>query len=491
MQINGAPYDSPIQRGHVLLLAGGMTGKRRNIHRPAANLAALASAQVSALLGDGVAADVVQLLDEAEPQALLTRLRTAAATPGPLAIYLSGQLTIDRRQHQLHLALARTTALTVRYTAMPWWWLRHELRARPVARTAVFADLTADAAAWRVLCADPSLLPQNLPLYGVVTPPETPSDGKATAYTRHLAELLRHSRTPRHPAELHRLAATHSALGGSALWYAPTPPPAPVVPAQASAPGPAARPVAPTVPVQPPAAPQQAPPDPRQAPEAWDARKPREARDEARESRDPWELRDQWELRDPREARDSREPGEPQEAREAQEAQEARDPHRDIWRAVQAGRHTEAAAMAAAWEEHALRTTGPDSQQSRHWLEIRADLARRAGDHVLATELCIAIAQVRLRQHSPDARQVGTAVDNAHHCWERVTDPTTAHRLAPGLIALRRVVPGPGDRLLRAAQQRLERLERPVTQEEPEDPEGPLAPATAEDGLGKSSPATA
>jgi hypothetical protein len=135
------------------------------------------------------------------------------------------------------------------------------------------------------------------------------------------------------------------------------------------------------------------------------------------------------------------------------------DPHRVIWRAAQAGHHTEAAAMAAAWEEHAQRTTGPDSHEARHWLEIRADLTRRAGDYVQATELCIDVARLLLRHHAPDAPEVGTAVDNAHHCWDRVTDPGEFRRLALGLIALRHAVPGPDGRLLRAARHRLEQLD--------------------------------
>lgn len=404
MQINGVAQERPVERGHVLLLAGGATGRRRSgVHRPAANLAALAAAPVPALLGSTVAADVVQLLDEAEPQALLARLRTAAAAPGPLVIYLSGRLTTDRRQNQPHLALTGTTALTVRYTALPWWWLRHELRLRPTARTTVFADLTADAPAWRRLSEDPALLADGLPLYGVVTPPDTPADGAATPYTRHLSELLRHSRTPPPPAELHHLAAAHSRIGQAALWYAAAPAAAPAtVPAPASAPAP------------PPVA----------------------AADGTRAVM----------------------PG--------QAAEPPRDPHEAIWRAAQAGRHTEAAAMAAAWEEYALRTAGPDSDQARHWLEIRADLARRAGDHVRATELCIAVARDRLRHHAPGAPGVSTAVDNAHHCWERVTDPGEARRLAPGLIALREAVPGPGDRLLQAARRRLGQLaaERTATE---------------------------
>jgi hypothetical protein len=135
------------------------------------------------------------------------------------------------------------------------------------------------------------------------------------------------------------------------------------------------------------------------------------------------------------------------------------DPHRAIWQAAQAGRHTEAASMVAAMEEHALRTTGPDSPETRHWLEIRADLARRADDYVRATELCIAVAHALLRHHGPDTPEAGTSVDNAHHCWERVTDPGEFSRLAPDLIALREAVPGPDGRFLWAARRRLEQLD--------------------------------
>ncbi|TKA04758.1 hypothetical protein [Actinacidiphila oryziradicis] len=143
----------------------------------------------------------------------------------------------------------------------------------------------------------------------------------------------------------------------------------------------------------------------------------------------------------------------------AQVAEPLPDPHRAIWQAAQAGRHTEAAAMVAAMEEHALRTAGPDSPETRHWLEIRADLARRADDYVRATELCIAVAHALLRHHGPDTPEAGTAVDNAHHCWERVTDPVEFRRIAPDLIALRQAVPGPDDRFLRAARRRLEQLD--------------------------------
>lgn len=86
-----------------------------------------------------------------DPQTVLTRLRAAAATPGPLALYLVGQLQVDRRQHLPHLALARSTATTLRYTGLPWRWLAAELAVRRPGTTTVVADLVVDAELWERL----------------------------------------------------------------------------------------------------------------------------------------------------------------------------------------------------------------------------------------------------------------------------------------------------------------------------------------------------
>ncbi|MFJ4585535.1 hypothetical protein [Streptomyces echinatus] len=83
-------------------------------------MAALSIVPVLVLLGSDVLSDTTCLVAYATRHALLTRLRTAAATPGPLLVYLSGRLTVDRRGHQLYLALAGTTMYTIRYTALPW-----------------------------------------------------------------------------------------------------------------------------------------------------------------------------------------------------------------------------------------------------------------------------------------------------------------------------------------------------------------------------------
>ncbi|NED17395.1 hypothetical protein G3I31_04340, partial [Streptomyces sp. SID9913] len=75
--------------------------------------------------------------------------------PGPLTVYVAGQLHLDRRQRLVHLALARTTPATVRYTAFPWHWFRDELRLRPAGTTTLVLDLHADAETRQILCAPP------------------------------------------------------------------------------------------------------------------------------------------------------------------------------------------------------------------------------------------------------------------------------------------------------------------------------------------------
>src|SRR5262245_35003646 len=103
MQSNGVGQQ---QRGHVLLIAGDVAARRRTIAvEPSANLAALSIVPAAVLLGSDVPSDTTYLDGLRDQNALLTRLRTAAATPGPLLVYLSGRLTIARRGRELYLAL--------------------------------------------------------------------------------------------------------------------------------------------------------------------------------------------------------------------------------------------------------------------------------------------------------------------------------------------------------------------------------------------------
>ncbi|MQT03207.1 hypothetical protein FF041_24345, partial [Streptomyces jumonjinensis] len=128
--------------GTALLIAAAPAGKGRLVDASSV-LPSLAAVPPSALTGTR-AATVVELADPLDPQTVLTRIRAAAASPGPLFLYLAGQLQLDRKQRRVHLALARSTAATLRYTGLPWHWLASELTIRRPGTTTVFVDLVAD-----------------------------------------------------------------------------------------------------------------------------------------------------------------------------------------------------------------------------------------------------------------------------------------------------------------------------------------------------------
>ncbi|MCQ4211670.1 hypothetical protein M4J07_001597, partial [Streptomyces longispororuber] len=139
------------------------------------------------------------------------------------------------------------------------------------------------------------------------------------------------------------------------------------------------------------------------------------------------------------------------------------DPHAVLLAAAQAGRHGEAASIAATWESEALRTHGAGSPQAIHWLEVRADLARLAQDPGRSCELWSAVAQARLaRGEAPTDEDVEAAVDRAHHQWEQVDDPARARSHARALTALRAQVPGRRPGAAEAIRRRLDVL-RTVT----------------------------
>ncbi|MEY9813231.1 hypothetical protein [Streptomyces albogriseolus] len=185
--------------GTVLLLAASPLGRGRLVD--AASVLPVLAAVPPSVLSGADTANVVELADPLEPQAVLTRLRAAAAAPGPLTVYVAGELRLDRRQRLPHLALARTTPATVRYTALPWHWFRDELRLRPAGATTLFLDLRADADTWRVLCAPPAPgrpfpldCGRDAAVYGRVAPPPARRGVAAPAYMKALATLLRSGR---------------------------------------------------------------------------------------------------------------------------------------------------------------------------------------------------------------------------------------------------------------------------------------------------------
>ncbi|MFI0441716.1 hypothetical protein ACH4RF_28685 [Streptomyces eurythermus] len=227
--------------GTVLLLAASPVGRGRLVD--AAGVLPVLAAVAPAVLSGADTANVVELADPLEPQAVLTRLRAAAAAPGPLTVYLTGQLHLDRRQHLPHLALARTTAATVRYTALPWHWIREELRLRSAADTAFVVDLHADPEAWKHITERGLDCGPYTAVYGRVAPPAR--RGRAEpAYMKTVATLLRSGHRP--PlGTLHEQALSRipEETRGNLLLAHPggrtapvTTPPAPVVPAAPPAP---------------------------------------------------------------------------------------------------------------------------------------------------------------------------------------------------------------------------------------------------------------
>ncbi|MFE7035478.1 hypothetical protein ACFU9Y_34735 [Streptomyces sp. NPDC057621] len=405
--------------GTVLLIAASPAGKGCLVDA-ASVLPVLAAVAPSVLSGTDTA-NVVELADPLQPQAVLTRLRAAATAPGPLTVFLTGQLQLDRRQRRPHLALARTTPATVRYTGFPWHWIREELRLRAPGSTTLLVDLHTDAETWQHLAGQPLTGGPGVALYGRVAPPPPRRAMAVPTYMKSLATILRSGHRP--PlAQLHQQALTRSygedpdsarrdlvlavepryragvpmpapaTAHGYAAAPAPAPAPAPM-PASAPVPGPAPylaavpMPAAPPVTVPPVTVP---PPVPTPTPTPAPA-----------------------------------------------------DPHAEITAAVQSGRHAEAAVLAEQWERTALRTYGPGADEVVHWMEVRADLAMFAGDAELSCRIWLAVADARLTAGQPsDAPAVEAAVDRAHHQWGRIGDSARARELGPALADLRGRVPG-------------------------------------------------
>ncbi|MFD8261911.1 hypothetical protein ACFV19_23935 [Streptomyces griseoluteus] len=502
MQMQGVEQ----QRGHVLLIAGDAALRRRTIQiEPSANLAALSIVPVPVLLGSDLPSDTTYMDGVRDQNALLIRLRAAAATPGPLLVYLTGRLTADRRAHQLHLALAGTTVTTARYTALPWEWLCTVLRQRPPGLTTVLLDAAADKHSWPLLQEPGSLpAPSSVEVYGTIAPLgfSAPGDSHVSTYTRALIEQLR--RNPQRPtnARLHALTIAAAALAPGALIVpttleitppesvtrnvaeqaaartlktsvhriltgdtdftrelrkrvAPSQPASPKQPQAPTAPAPAAPPVqslqlpAPTGPVPQASFPQRKHADP--APQPVRGAHP-----------DPQQLA----AAVPAPAQAPRQPAvtprtpaqAPQPAVQQAPTPAQQDPCSYVYALAQQRKFDEATLLAQAWETHTLQTYGVDSPQAAQWVEIRADLAKQQGNFLLATQLWISAGRMRLAHQSPDAVEVLNTAKSAHYCWTHIREPRQARECGPELINLLGALPSLDRRHLPVAQQRLESL---------------------------------
>ncbi|MER5363509.1 hypothetical protein [Streptomyces sp. NPDC002785] len=380
--------------GTALLLAAAPAGKACLID--ATSVLPTLAAVPPSILTRTAAATLVELADPTDPQTILTRIRAAAATPGPLTLYITGQLHLDHKQRLIHLALARTTPATLRYTALPWHWLAGELKPRRPGTTTVVTDVVAAPEAWQQLRTEGLVLGHGIRLYGRITPPPPRHRIVEPAYLKAFATTWRSGINP--PlAELHEQAAAQAGPD-DALFLAVD---------HTAVPAPAASAV--QVPNRSHQEPAPVPMTPAPIPENTEV------------------------------------------------AEE--DPLPAIFAAAHAGRHGEAASLIAMWEGWALRTYGAGSVQAIHWLEVRAELARLAGDPARSCELWMAAADARLaRQQPPDDPAVEGAVDRAHHQWQELRDPQRARELGPPLVSLRRHVPGRRSGAVEAVQRRLELL---------------------------------
>ncbi|MFJ6832559.1 hypothetical protein [Streptomyces sp. NPDC091209] len=404
--------------GTVLLLAASPVGKGCLVDA-ASVLPVLAAVAPSVLSGTDTA-NVVELADPLEPQAVLTRLRAAATAPGPLTMFVTGQLQLDRRQRRPHLALARTTPATVRYTAFPWHWVTEELRLRPPGSTTVFIDLHADADTWTLLAGRPLTAGPSTELYGRVAPPPPRRRVAQPTYMRAVATLLRSGHRP--PLlQLHEQALTRTSgeetdrratadlvFAPGQRWAGQPWPPTPGFTTVTSVP---------RVPPPPPL-----PPTAQPAPTAPPVDLPGQAVQPV---------------------------GSP-----------PSDPHEEITAAVRDGRHEEALDLAGRREREALRAHGHGSEQVLHWMEVRADLAMFAGDPERSCRGWLALAGTRLDAgQAPDAPEVESAVDRAHHQWGRIDDPARARELGAELARLRLRVPGRREGALDHVRQQLRQLQ--------------------------------
>ncbi|MFF4588286.1 hypothetical protein [Streptomyces sp. NPDC001388] len=391
--------------GTVLLLAASPVGKGCLVDA-ASVLPVLAAVPPSVLAGTDTA-NVVELADPLEPQAVLTRLRAAAAAAGPLTVFVTGQLQLDRRQRLPHLALARTTPSTVRYTGFPWHWFREELRLRAAGTTTVVVDLHADAETWGWLRGHALECGPTVAVYGRVAPPPGRRAVAAPTYMKAVATILRSGGRPG-AEQLHQMAlgriAGEGEVGDLVLSGATRPGLAP------------AEPAAPAPPV--PALPASGGHRPQPTVTALAVPRPQAP------------------------------------------AGPAGDPHAAISSAVQAGRHADADALAARWEQAAAASHGVGSEEALHWAEVRADLAMFAGDAERSCRTWMAVAAARLAAgQAVDAPAVEAAVDRAHHQWGRIGDAGRARALGPALAELRGRVPGRRQGALDHVRRQLEQLQ--------------------------------
>ncbi|GCD98330.1 hypothetical protein [Embleya hyalina] len=389
-------------RGHLLLIESARgRASRRQLRGTGANLGAMTEVPPACFAPGASGVDVVQIDDAVNPHAVLSRIKAAARTPGPVVVYVSGLLMFDRTGAP-HLGLRDSTPRSVRYDGLPWEWLVNALRSRPRSETLVIADFATDAQSWaRLRDGTPAPLTSGLPVWGVINPPARSADG-TSPFTRALSAVLPRGipRVPAevHPSDIHRAVVERAGLAVDTVELVP------------DVPGlrlgnvhPGAAPAA------------LAPSDVRTAgPLAQTRLQPS---DPAAYTGDLTRIRT----------------------------------------ASEAGDHTVAVLVARELDNRLATTLGiehPDSWAAR---EVHAWASAMAGRYLQACELYRDVARRRMRALPNDHATVLGPTDCAHAAWLRITDGDDARRVGPSIVALRELVPGPGG-ALSAARRHLTRL---------------------------------
>ncbi|MFD4875238.1 hypothetical protein ACFWOB_18010 [Streptomyces sp. NPDC058420] len=498
--------------GTVLLLAASPVGKGRLVDA-ASVLPVLAAVEPSVLSGADTA-NVVELADPLEPQAVLTRLRAAATAPGPLTVFVAGQLQLDRKQRLPHLALARTTPATVRYTGFPWAWVREELRLRAPGTTTLLLDLHTDAETWQWLRARPLDSGRTNAVYGRVAPPPARRVVAVPSYMKAVATILRSGWRPPveqlHQQAVERLGAEGYAdvllaspgfVGAAAVpgGSAPRPPsalkgPRPQTPdglestgrwegerglnsaprSTQSAPPPRPEDARRSHDSMPPSH-DSMPPGHDSTPPSHDSMPPgHDSTPPSYDSMPPGHDSTPPSYDSTPPGHDSMPPGDDTDppsydsmppGHDTDPPSYDNDPHIAVASAAQAGRHPDADALAAEHEQAAVRAHGRGSEEALHWTEVRAHLAMLAGDPVRSCQAWLAVAGARLAAgQAPGTVAVEAAVDRAHHQWGRIHDPVPARELGLTLAELRGLVPGRRKGALDHVRRQLGQLEsQPLT----------------------------
>ncbi|MGP3987136.1 hypothetical protein [Streptomyces sp. 3N207] len=435
---------------------------------------------------------VVELVGPVDPQMVLARVRLVAGVSGQLLVVIVGELRKDPRKGGLHVGLGAPGqhSAVVRYSGLPWQWLIGELAIRHPGTTTVLLDVAAEAGTWEAIQAGGLPEAPGVGVYGRVVRQGRESKwrrrraGKAPMEPAYLQECVRLWRAGgRLPfAELHERAAAVSgtteneqalfvASATAAAFPAPAANPAPANPAPAGnqspvgdqAPAPAAGMPNGYQPVEVPVAQNGWEHQPRpDLPAEWQRETghalPAPTPGQQSPAPPPTAVENGAALQSQAAAQPSAAQAPPP-AAQPPRAQPAEDPHETIMAAARAGRHQEAESLAAAWQDAAERTEGHGSEGALHWVEVRADLARLAGDPARSCELWLSVARGRLELgEAENALEVEGAVDRAHHQWQSLDDEAMARELAPELVLLRRRVPGRQPGAVRLVEERAERL---------------------------------